>query len=211
MDMNGRCRSPCGWGAFVILVFSATVAFAALRPLQVLPLLRPAPPVPLRDTDSVPIALGRLNGVLVIFEFSALGCAAPCEDGHQALQQVQRRLPAASSAFLSVFTVVLDGQKRPQALQGASRGPRGRSSLVAGRDRGCGAATGGEDGDAGGAAAARRAGPRPRRSRPACGRGSRTRSDAWRGWPHHARGRCGCREIDAMSPRSVHLRGREPT
>ncbi|HYM91183.1 MAG TPA: SCO family protein [bacterium] len=105
-------------GAFVTLLVCATLAFAVFRPVQVLPLLRPAPPVSLRDADGVPVTLGRLSGAIVVFQFSALRCAAPCPDGHQALQQLQQRAAAAPLRLpVRLVTVVLDGQERPQALR----------------------------------------------------------------------------------------------
>ncbi len=116
-------------GAVCMLVLvCASLAFAVFRPVQVLPLLHPAPPVTLLGADGAPIALARLGGTIVVFQVSALRCAPPCADGHEAFLAVQQRLAAASTPVpVRLVTVVLDGDGRPQAL-GARRAALGADS-----------------------------------------------------------------------------------
>ncbi|HLJ59674.1 MAG TPA: SCO family protein [bacterium] len=105
------------WAALVALLVCTTLAFALFRPVQVLPLLRPAPPVALADAAGAPIVLARLAGTILIFQFSALQCARPCDDGHQAFQQLQQRLAAKPLGVpVRLVTVMLDGQGRPRQL-----------------------------------------------------------------------------------------------
>ena len=102
---------------FIVLLACASLAFAVFRPVQVLPLLHPAPPVSLRAADGAPLALARLGGTIVVFQISALRCAPTCADGHEALHAIQQRLAAASlSVPVRLVTVVLDGDGRPRAL-----------------------------------------------------------------------------------------------
>jgi len=105
------------WAGLVVLLVCTTLAFALFRPVQVLPLLRPAPPVALDDAAGAPIVLARLAGTILVFQFSALRCALPCDDGHQAFQQLQQRLAAKPLGLpVRLVTVVLDGQGRPRQL-----------------------------------------------------------------------------------------------
>jgi protein SCO1 len=100
----------------------AALAFALLRPVQVLPYVKPAPPVALRDTAGRLVASARLGGTVLIFQVSALRCPGPCEDGHAALQALQRRLEAAPPAVpVRLVTIVLDGHRQPGAFRSRPR------------------------------------------------------------------------------------------
>jgi hypothetical protein len=104
-------------GAFLTAVCCAALTFALLRPVRVLPFLRPAPPVVLRDADGMSIAFPSA-ATITIFQVSALRCPGPCEDGHPALQAVQRHLEAVPPAVaVRLVTIVLDGEGRPGALR----------------------------------------------------------------------------------------------
>jgi protein SCO1 len=89
-----------------------------LRPVQVVPLLRPAPSVTLRDADGGTIVSARLGGTVLIFELAALRCPGPCDGGHEALLALQRRFAAAPPAVpVRLVTVMLDGDGRSGALR----------------------------------------------------------------------------------------------
>jgi cytochrome oxidase Cu insertion factor (SCO1/SenC/PrrC family) len=90
-----------------------------LRPVQVLPFLRPAPPFVLYDADGGTVATPRTAGTILLVQISALRCSGACEDGHPAFQTVQRRLAAVPPAVpVRLVTIVLDGGARPGALRG---------------------------------------------------------------------------------------------
>jgi len=109
------------FAVLTVLLVCASLAFAVFRPVQVLPLLHPAPPVSLRTADGAAVGLARLGGTIVVFQISALQCTPPCADGHEALHAIQQRLATASLPVpVRLVTVVLDGAGRPGALAARS-------------------------------------------------------------------------------------------
>ena len=102
---------------FTLVFCCATLAFAVLRPVQVLPLLHPAPPIALRAADGTSVTLERMGGTIVVFQVSALRCALACADGHETLRRIQQRLAAAAPPVpVRLVTVMLDGDGRMRAL-----------------------------------------------------------------------------------------------
>jgi cytochrome oxidase Cu insertion factor (SCO1/SenC/PrrC family) len=102
----------------VVAVCGTGLAIALLRPIQVLPFLRPAPPITLHDAGGAVVAPAATAGSIVLFQVSALRCPGRCDDGHAALQVVQRRLAAAPpSVPVSLVTIVLDGDGHSGALR----------------------------------------------------------------------------------------------
>jgi protein SCO1 len=106
------------FGVSLAVLACAALAFAWLRPVQVLPLLQPAPPVTLRDGSGAVIASAHLGGTVLLFQLSALRCLGPCGDGHEALHTLQRRLEVSPPAVpVRLLTVLLDSPVPPAALR----------------------------------------------------------------------------------------------
>jgi protein SCO1 len=106
------------FGISLAALACAALGFAWLRPVQVLPLLQPAPPVTLRDGDGAVIASAHLGGTVLFFQLSALRCPGPCGDGHEALRALQRRLEVSPPAVpVRLLTVLLDGNVPPAAFR----------------------------------------------------------------------------------------------
>jgi protein SCO1 len=126
-------------GALVSLAALAAAAllFAIVRPVQVLPLLQPAPPLVVRDADGGVIALANSPGAILVLQLSALRCAAPCADGLAAIQALQRRFETVPPRLpVRLVTVLLDGNVPPAAMraQEAALGAHPRWWRVAGAD-----------------------------------------------------------------------------
>jgi protein SCO1/2 len=96
----------------------AALAVAVFRPVQILPLLRPAPPMTLREGDGSVITSAHLGGTVFVFHLSALRCLGPCGNGHAALHMLQRRLEVSPPAVpVRLLTVLLDSSVSPAALR----------------------------------------------------------------------------------------------
>jgi len=105
-------------GLSLTVVACAALAFALWRPVQVVPLLHPAPLLTFRDANGFPVTSAGLDGTIVLLQFSALRCAAPCPDGHAALQAIQRRFDASPPPVpVRLVTVVLDAGATSAALR----------------------------------------------------------------------------------------------
>jgi cytochrome oxidase Cu insertion factor (SCO1/SenC/PrrC family) len=115
-------RAVLACGTFLAAVSCAALVIALVRPVQVLPFLRPAPPYTLRDASGGTVTSAGASGTIMLFQVSALRCPAGCEDGHAVLAAVQRRLRgAAPPRPVRLVTVVLDGGARTDALRRLGR------------------------------------------------------------------------------------------
>lgn len=105
-------------GGFVLITLAVSaLVFALARPVQVLPLMQPAPAMSLRDSSGATVKTARLAGTVVVLQLSTLECSGSCADGHAALQRLQRRLQTSRPRVpVWLLTVLLDGSARPAAV-----------------------------------------------------------------------------------------------
>jgi protein SCO1/2 len=111
--------------ALVGLPIAGVIAFATLRPIQVLPRIRLAPGFSLADQDGAQLTNEDLRGQIVLYNFTYTGCAAPCSQMSAVMRAVQERLGEvdASGLPISLVTISFDPERdSPEALRAFAAG-----------------------------------------------------------------------------------------
>jgi protein SCO1/2 len=106
--------------ALIGLLVAGVVAFATLRPIQVLPRITLAPGFTLADQNGARLTNEDLRGQIVLYNFTYTGCAAPCPQTSQTMRAVQDRLGEVDTGGLpiSLVTISFDPERdTPEALQ----------------------------------------------------------------------------------------------
>lgn len=106
--------------ALVGLPILGVIAFATLRPIQVLPRIRLAPGFALADQDGARLTNEDLRGQVVLYNFTYTGCAAPCPPTSAVMRAVQDRLSEvdASGPPISLVTISFDPERdSPETLR----------------------------------------------------------------------------------------------
>lgn len=102
------------------LLVAGVVAFATLRPIQVLPRITLAPGFTLTDQNGARLTNEDLRGQIVLYNFTYTGCAAPCPQTSQTMRAVQDRLGEVDTGGLpfSLVTISFDPERdTPEALR----------------------------------------------------------------------------------------------
>ncbi len=98
----------------------AVVAFATLRPIQVLPRITLAPGFALTDQNNARLTNEDLRGRITLYNFTYANCAAPCPQTSQVMRAVQAQLTLSDTAEIpiSLVTISFDpGRDTPEKLR----------------------------------------------------------------------------------------------
>jgi len=101
------------------LLVVGVLAFATLRPVQVLPRIRLAPGFLLTDAYGGRLTNEDMRGRLTLYNFTRTRCEAPCPQTSQVMQAVQARLGEIETDLpIELVTISLDPEyDTPAALQ----------------------------------------------------------------------------------------------
>ena len=110
---------------WLLLVFPAlmvlgVVAFATLKPVKVLPRVRPAPSFILTDQTGRRLTNEDLRGQTVLYTFGYTGCGAACEPLNAIMRSVQDDVAryAADGLPITLVTMLFDpARDTPEAMQ----------------------------------------------------------------------------------------------
>ena len=89
------------------LFLLAILAFATLRPFQVLPRMALSPGFALMDQFGRQVTSEDLRGHLVVYTFTYSRCVAPCPQTSQVLQALQTQLPTLQRTGLPIDLVTI--------------------------------------------------------------------------------------------------------
>jgi protein SCO1/2 len=110
------------WLLYLVLALFllAVVAFAALRPMLVLPRITLAPGFSLTDQDGKRLTNEDMRGKITLYNFSYPTCAPPCPQTSLVMKEVQDRLSKIDTRGLpvEVVTISIDpNHDTPQVLR----------------------------------------------------------------------------------------------
>lgn len=106
--------------AFVAPFVLGVVAFATLKPIQVLPRVRPGPPFVLADQAGQRVTNEDLRGQIVLYTFGYTGCGAACEPLDEVMKAAQANASSLTSQGLplTLVTMLFDPERdTSRALQ----------------------------------------------------------------------------------------------
>ena len=107
--------------AVIAVMVAAALSFAIFQPLKVLPRITLAPGLILTDQAGQPLTTETLRGQIVLYNFAAAECAAPCAAMAGVLRQVQRELETAAldGPAVKLVTISVDpAHDTPEVLTG---------------------------------------------------------------------------------------------
>jgi len=99
---------------------AVVVAFATIRPIQVLPRVTLAPGFSLTDENGDRLTSEDFRGKIVLYNFTYTHCQEPCPQTGQVMRQVQERLSEVDSGGIPIelVTISFDPERdTPEALQ----------------------------------------------------------------------------------------------
>lgn len=112
---------------FYVLIFLPVVgvlAFATLRPIQVLPRITLAPGLALIDQNNTRLTNEDLRGQIVLYNFTYTHCQAPCPQTGEVMRAVQGRLDEIETGGIPItlVTISFDPQRdTPERLREYAR------------------------------------------------------------------------------------------
>jgi protein SCO1/2 len=114
------------WLLLVIpaLMVLGVLAFATLKPVKVLPRVRPAPSFILTDQTGQRLTNEDLRGQVVLYTFGYTGCSAACEPLNAVMKSVQDDAAryAADGLPITLVTMLFDPDRdTPEAMQAYAR------------------------------------------------------------------------------------------
>jgi cytochrome oxidase Cu insertion factor (SCO1/SenC/PrrC family) len=103
----------------MVLVFVASMAFAILQPIQVLPRIRLAPGYALVDQAGAAVTSEDGRGAITLYTFVPADCGDRCDTVHATMAEVRERVEREidlAGAELRLVTIVLDPAIDPAAV-----------------------------------------------------------------------------------------------
>ncbi len=95
-------------GALVLMLILGILAFAILRPIQVLPRIRLAPGYSLIDQNGNVVTSEDMRGTLTLYTFMYTRCTTPqCQRTWQTLREIERRLPETNIGDIPFRFVII--------------------------------------------------------------------------------------------------------
>ncbi|MBI5030881.1 MAG: SCO family protein [Chloroflexi bacterium] len=104
----------------IALVAAGIIAFATLRPIQVLPRITLAPGFALTDQDGHSLTNEDLRGQIVLYNFTYTRCQAPCAQTSPIMRGVQNQLSSVitDGVTITLVTILFDSElDKPDTLR----------------------------------------------------------------------------------------------
>jgi protein SCO1 len=95
------------WVLLLLPPLVATIAFATLQPIKILPRISLAPGYSLIDQDGNRLTNEALRGSIVIYNFTPTQCAAPCPETSKTLREMQAVLDAVEMGDIPLQFVTI--------------------------------------------------------------------------------------------------------